>query len=100
MYANFSGWPTQRQGSSRDYVQAVQAVQANMWSTGYMSTLGSIDGQYGSNTVSAVKSFQSRQGLASDGITGPSTCDEMGNYTIYPNPTKSYYYQHPGSTTL
>ncbi|MFE0399524.1 peptidoglycan-binding domain-containing protein [Paenibacillus lactis] len=68
----------------------------------YMSTVGNIDGVYGTNTVSAVRSFQTRhrQGLTSDGVTGSSTWNEMGRYTVYPSPSSpNFYYQHPGSTT-
>ena len=43
---------------------------------GYYS--GSVDGIYGSQTVSAVKSFQKKNGLTVDGIAGTQTLKAMG----------------------
>ena len=49
----------------------VKELQKKLKALGYYS--GSIDGDYGSGTVNAVKKFQKAKGLAADGIAGPST---------------------------
>ncbi len=64
---------TYRQGSSGDVVRQIQTKLIN-W--GYLS--GSADGIYGSNTVSAVKSFQQKNGLTADGIVGTRTLTALG----------------------
>jgi N-acetylmuramoyl-L-alanine amidase len=65
-----------RQGSKGDTVRTIQQKLVN-W--GYMS--GGVDGIYGPKTVEAVKSFQSKNGLAADGITGPATLKALGMST-------------------
>ncbi|SFL91092.1 3D (Asp-Asp-Asp) domain-containing protein [Gracilibacillus orientalis] len=50
--------------------QVIQ-IQYQLKETGHYNS--SIDGIYGSGTVSAIKSFQKQQGLAVDGIAGPNT---------------------------
>lgn len=62
-----------RYGSSGSEVTKIQTKLKN-W--GYYK--GSVDGVYGSKTVSAVKSFQRKNGLTADGIAGPSTLAAMG----------------------
>ena len=62
-----------RYGSSGSEVRNIQTKLKN-W--GYYK--GSIDGIYGSRTVSAVKSFQRKNGLTADGIAGASTLAAMG----------------------
>lgn len=62
-----------RYGSSGSEVRNIQTKLKN-W--GYYK--GSVDGVYGSRTVSAVKSFQRKNGLTADGIAGPSTLAAMG----------------------
>ena len=49
----------------------VSAVQSALSAKGYYS--GSLDGDYGSGTQSAVESFQRSQGLRVTGMAGPST---------------------------
>lgn len=56
--------------------QEVTQIQTKLKSWGYYN--GSIDGIYGSRTVSAVKSFQRRNGLTADGIAGQATLAAMG----------------------
>jgi hypothetical protein len=49
----------------------VRALQTNLVKVSHFNI--TIDGQYGPQTESAVKAFQARNGLASDGIAGPKT---------------------------
>lgn len=60
-------------GSSGDEVIQIQTRLKN-W--GYYN--GPIDGIYGSNTVKAVKFFQSSNGLTSDGVAGAKTLEALG----------------------
>lgn len=60
-------------GSRGDEVRQIQ-TKLKRW--GYYN--GSIDGIYGSQTLSAVKWFQSKNGLQVDGIAGPKTLAAMG----------------------
>ena len=54
----------------------VRKIQEKLKRWGYYS--GSVDGIYGSQTVSAVKSFQKKNGLTVDGIAGTQTLKAMG----------------------
>ncbi|GAE95283.1 cell wall-binding protein [Gracilibacillus boraciitolerans JCM 21714] len=54
-----------------DIGKQVIHIQYQLKETGHYNS--SIDGIYGSGTVSAVKSFQKQKGLAVDGIAGPNT---------------------------
>ena len=54
----------------------VRTIQEKLKRWGYYS--GSVDGIYGSKTVSAVKSFQKKNGLTVDGIAGTQTLKAMG----------------------
>ncbi len=65
-----------RYGSSGNEVTQIQ-TKLKRW--GYYN--GNIDGIYGSKTVSAVKSFQAKNGLTVDGIAGTKTLQAMGIYT-------------------
>ena len=51
-------------------------IQTKLKRWGYYN--GSIDGIYGSKTVTAVRLFQSKNGLTVDGIAGPKTLAAMG----------------------
>ena len=64
---------TYKQGSTGSVVTQIQTKLRN-W--GYYS--GSVDGIYGSKTVSAVKYFQSTNGLSVDGKCGPKTLAALG----------------------
>lgn len=57
----------------------VTEIQTKLKRWGYYN--GSIDGIYGSKTLSAVKWFQSKNGLTVDGIAGKQTLEAMGIYT-------------------
>ena len=54
----------------------VKTIQEKLKRWGYYS--GSVDGIYGSQTVSAVKRFQKKNGLTVDGIAGTQTLKAMG----------------------
>lgn len=54
----------------------VRTIQEKLKRWGYYS--GSVDGIYGSQTVSAVKSFQKKNRLTVDGIAGTQTLKAMG----------------------
>ena len=54
----------------------VTQIQKKLKSWGYYN--GNIDGIFGSKTLSAVKSFQSKNGLKADGIVGPKTLSALG----------------------
>ena len=62
-----------RFGSSGNEVRQIQTKLKN-W--GYYN--GSVDGIYGSRTVSAVKAFQRKNGLTVDGVAGSKTLTAMG----------------------
>lgn len=62
-------------GSRGDEVRQIQ-TKLKRWGYYY----GNIDGIYGSQTLSAVKWFQSKNGLTVDGIAGPKTLAAMGIY--------------------
>lgn len=64
---------TYRQGSSGNTVRTIQTKLKN-W--GYYD--GSPDGIFGSRTTEAVKRFQQKNGLASDGVVGPATLKALG----------------------
>ncbi|MBR2704960.1 MAG: spore cortex-lytic enzyme [Clostridia bacterium] len=64
---------TSKLGSTGSEVTAIQ-TKLKRW--GYYN--GSIDGVYGSQTVKAVKLFQSKNGLTVDGIAGTKTLNAMG----------------------
>ena len=59
--------------------QEVTRIQTKLKRWGYYS--GNIDGIYGSQTLAAVKWFQSKNGLVVDGIAGTKTLQAMGIYS-------------------
>lgn len=56
--------------------EEVKTIQTKLKRWGYYS--GNVDGIYGSQTLSAVKWFQSKNGLTVDGIAGQKTLTAMG----------------------
>ena len=72
-----------KQGSTGS---SVRTLQTKLKSWGYYT--GSVDGIYGSQTVKAVKYFQSKNGLAVDGIVGAKTAAALGmTHTSFANPS-------------
>ena len=57
----------------------VSKIQTKLKNWGYYT--GSVDGIYGSSTLSAVKKFQRKNGLAADGIAGKATLEKMGIFS-------------------
>lgn len=53
----------------------VTAVQTRLKELGYYT--GSIDGEYGSGSIAAVKLFQLKNGLKADGLAGKSTFEKL-----------------------
>ena len=60
--------------------EEVRQIQTKLKRWGYYN--GSVDGTYGSKTLSAVKSFQKKNGLTVDGIAGTKTLNAMGITSI------------------
>lgn len=56
--------------------EEVRQIQTKLKRWGYYN--GSVDGIYGSQTLSAVKYFQRKNGLTADGIAGTKTLNAMG----------------------
>lgn len=54
----------------------VRQIQTKLKNWGYYT--GEVDGIFGSKTLSAVRSFQQKNGLTVDGIVGPKTLAAMG----------------------
>ena len=63
---------TLRKGDKGD---AVTALQARLRELGYFKPLP--DGDYGNQTVAAVKAFQEKNGLTADGVAGPDTLKKL-----------------------
>ena len=65
-------YPLLRQGLRGSYVRFLQQLLESKF-----YPVGSIDGIFGSRTASAVRSFQSANGLDVDGIVGPNTWNAL-----------------------
>lgn len=74
-----------RQGDSGSTVTTIQ-TKLKRW--GYYNA--AVDGIYGSSTISAVKYFQSANGLPVDGVAGDSTLAAMGIFNTSSNSTTSH----------
>lgn len=66
--------PTVRKGDSGN---AVKILQAFLVAYEYSIGISGIDGDFGSDTESAVRKFQKRSGIAVDGIVGENTWSEL-----------------------
>lgn len=70
-----AGWhPTLRKGSKGDEVILLQTM---LYKLGYDLGSWGIDGDYGKDTVNAVKEYQDDRGLTVDGVCGPMTWDSL-----------------------
>ena len=76
--------PTIKEGSKGEAVKGLQnALNAKS------SVVLSVDGVFGSGTESAVKQFQSDNGLDVDGIVGPATWGALYVYVVQQGDTLS-----------
>ena len=71
-----SSYALSKYGSRSEEVKQIQ-TKLKRW--GYYN--GALDGIYGSQTLSAVRWFQSKNGLTVDGIAGPKTLAAMGIFS-------------------
>jgi len=72
--------PTVRNGSTGNAVRALQMLLNEKRSAGL-----AVDGNFGSGTEAAVRSFQSHAGITSDGVVGPTTWKNLLWHYDYPN---------------
>ncbi len=82
-------------GSRGDEVKQIQE-KLKRW--GYYN--GAVDGIYGSKTLSAVKSFQKKNGLTVDGIAGTKTLNAMGIYNSSNSGSSSTSNSNSNNVTL
>jgi len=75
----YAGYPVLRMGSAGS---DVSDLQARLMELGYYT--GTIDGKYASGTQTAVSEFQTRNGLAADGIAGRQTQDLLYSSAAQP----------------
>jgi len=61
-----------RSSHYKKYYLPVKRIQRDLYSIGY-TQVGTADGYYGANTETAVKAFQSANGLTVDGIFGKNS---------------------------
>ena len=66
--------PTLRKGAKGDIVKD---MQNRLMQLGYALPKFGADGDYGSETIAAVKAFQAANGLQADGVTGPMTWKKL-----------------------
>ncbi|MGI9022196.1 MAG: peptidoglycan-binding domain-containing protein [Acidimicrobiales bacterium] len=79
------------QGSTGDAVRAVQS-QLNHYRPGFLT----VDGSFGPQTDDAVRRFQTKNGLVSDGIVGPMTWETLvggGRLSLEPEETAVHLFQ-------
>lgn len=60
-----------------DEGEDVEAVQQRLYELGYITSKGNITGNFGEKTTAAIKEFQSRNKLASDGKVGDATLEVL-----------------------
>ncbi len=65
--------------SSGDKSDSVSRVQARLYALGYLTRTASLDGEFGSTTVKAVKLFQTANGLTASGAADTFTLKAMYN---------------------
>ncbi|MDR0897856.1 MAG: peptidoglycan-binding protein [Oscillospiraceae bacterium] len=77
---------TLRSGSSG---QAVRNLQQKLKDLGYYT--GSVDGSFGSGTDTALRAFQTQNGLTSDGVAGSRTLERLYSPSAVAKPTAYAY---------
>ena len=77
--------------------EEVKRIQRALESKGYSVGNSGVDGDFGKDTDSAVRKFQSDRGLEVDGIVGPMTQTALYNSSTPSAPTASYT---PGTYVL
>ena len=87
-----STYALSKYGSRSDEVKQIQ-TKLKRW--GYYN--GEVDGVFGTQTLNAVKWFQSKNGLTVDGIAGPKTLAEMG---IFNSNSSNNNTNYTGDTNL
>ena len=68
------GLPTVKSGSRGD---AAKIVQGALIANGYSCGSSGIDGVFGTASVAALKKYQTKKGITSDGIVGPATWGKL-----------------------
>lgn len=79
--------PTIRRGSTGEYVTE---CQRDLIKLGYSVGPSGADGVFGRNTETAVKAFQAKMGLTSDGIVGAKTWEALDK-AVGPDPSEKLY---------
>jgi peptidoglycan hydrolase-like protein with peptidoglycan-binding domain len=74
--------PTLREGSSGE---AVRELQVALKETG--EDPGPVDGQFGPQTLAAVKDFQQKRGIGVDGVVGAITWRNIDEFAEFDEPT-------------
>lgn len=75
---NLANYPTLRLGSEENFVFLLQFILNQ-----YGANL-TVDGDFGSRTTTAVKTFQKNNGLMDDGVVGPKTWNTLLTLSPYP----------------
>ncbi|WP_127595850.1 peptidoglycan-binding domain-containing protein [Paenibacillus lautus] len=65
----------------------------------YQSPVGSVDGSFGSGVTSAVRTFQTKFGMTSDGVVGSGTWNRMSQNVITEATDYIFYLHTPFSST-
>lgn len=93
--------PTPTPTPTRDYLQkgdsgsAVKKMQKMLIACGYSCGSAGADGQFGDDTLKALKLFQKKYKLATDGLYGPQTQAKLK--TVYKKKNKKIYYVQAGA---
>ena len=95
-YNDWIGWSYVKSGT---YVTAVQSM---LYSSGYGSTVGAIDGYYGNATHNAIMYYQRDRGMTADGVVGTQTWLKFEASRIYTGSSSTgsaVYYTYRGSVS-
>ena len=78
-----SAQPELKDGSSGTAVIQAQCELNFAWVAQFHNGNLTEDGKFGPKTLSAVKGFQTCEGIASDGIIGPQTWKMLNSFTLH-----------------